>query len=243
MKTQKGSVGIIVLVILLATGGVYWYINSKVEIKPSTKIQEEQQVTTKEQTATEPVVDKYSNETEVSNDTSTEQTIIQKADQIVSLLKNKSVMSLKGFIHPIKGVRISNDGYIDIKRDVIIKASEIDSLINDDTKLLWGYSDGKGDPINLSIEDYFSKYLSIDFTGSQKRYNQAARGGSNTLLDIQGVYTDDNFVNYYIPYNSTYMDEGVEKPQTMDWRAINLVFEEYNGELYLIGIITDNWTI
>jgi len=237
MKTQKGSVVIIVLVILVIIGGGYWYVSSKMKITSTTQVQEEEQVVTGEETTRDLVVDKS------SNDMSTEQAIIKRSDQIISLLKNKSVISLKDFVHPTKGVRISSDGYIDEQRDVIVKASEIDSLIKNDTKLLWGYSDGKGDAINLSLEDYFSKYLGIDFTKSQKTYKQVVRGGSNTILDIQGVYANHNFVNYYIPYNSTYMDEGVEKPQTMDWRAINLVFEEYNGELYLIGIISDNWTI
>ena len=233
MKTQKGSAVIIVLVILLIVGGMYLYIGGKTEMTPDIQVLNEQ----KEIIEKESVLDNSSKET-------IEQIIVKKSDQIISLLKNKSVSSLKGYVHPTKGIRISRDGYIDKQRNVIVKASEMDSLIKNDTKLLWGYTDGKGDAINLSLEDYFSRYLSIDFTKSQKTYNQVVSGGSNTMaLDIQGIYPDHNFVNYYIPYNSTYMDEGVEKPQTMDWRGINLVFEEYNGELYLIAIISDNWTI
>jgi len=244
-NSQKGFVVplLITIIALLVLGGGYWYMNNIKELTPNVKIQEEQKGTVGEGRLTEPAIVKNSDNTNALNGASTEQIIIQKSDKIISLLKNKSVSSLKGYIHPTKGVRISKDGYINKQKDVIIKASEIDNLIKNDTKLLWGYSDGKGDAINLSVEDFFSKYLSIDFTNSQKKYNQVVRGGANSLLDIQGVYIDSNFVNYYIPYNSTYMDEGVVKPQTMDWRAINLVFEEYNSELYLIGIIADNWTI
>jgi len=218
-------------------------MNNKTELVPNSKIQDEQKGAVEEGGLTEPVIVKHSDDTNISNGTSAEQIIIQKSDKIISLLKNKSVSSLKDSIHPTKGVRISIDGYINKQKDVILKASEIDSLIKNDTKLLWGYSDGKGDAINLSVKDFFSRYLSIDFTNSQKKYNQVVRGGANSLLDIQGAYTNNNFVNYYIPYNSTYVENGVVKPQIMDWRAINLVFEEYNGESYLIGIITDNWTI
>jgi hypothetical protein len=244
-NSQKGFVVplLVTIIALLVLGEGYWYMNNKTKMVPDAKVQEEQKEVVGEGRLTESVLVKNSNSTNTPNNASTEQIIIQKSDKIISLLKNTSISSLKGFIHPTKGVRISKDGYIDKQRDVILKASEIDSLIKNGTKLSWGYSDGKGDAINLSAEEYFSRYLSIDFSNSQKKYNQAVRGGSNTTLDIQGVYINNNFVNYYIPYNSTYVDEGVVKPQTMDWRAINLVFEEYNGESYLIGIITDNWTI
>jgi len=169
--------------------------------------------------------------------------IIEKSNDIVNLLKNSNIEQLKKYLHPKKGARITLDGYIREDYDVILKPSELDYLLENETKLLWGYSDGKGDPINLSVLGFFKEYFSYDFTDSDSVVNEIRQGGSNSIDNLTEIYPNKDFVNYYIPYASTYLDEGVEKPQTLDWHALNLVFDEYQGKIYLIGIIKDNWTI
>lgn len=169
--------------------------------------------------------------------------IINISNEIVSYLKEGDIASVKKYIHPIKGVRITIDGYVIENHDVILKPSELDYLLDNNTVLMWGYSDGKGDPINLSVEDFFKKYFSHDYTTSDPVVNEIRQGGSNSIDNFEKVYLNKDFVNYYIPYASTYMDQGIEKPQTLDWHALNFVFEEYEGIKYIIGIIKDNWTI
>lgn len=169
--------------------------------------------------------------------------IVNISNEIIKYLQVGDLRSLKKYMHPIKGARITINGYIREDYDIILKPSELDYLLNNNTVLTWGYSDGKGEPINLGVKDFFKKYFSHDYSSSDPVLNENRQGGTSSIDNITKSYPNKDFVNYYIPYASTYIDKGIEKPQTLDWHALNLVFEEYQGKNYLIGIVKDNWTI
>lgn len=166
------------------------------------------------------------------------------SEYALSKINDNDFQALSGMIHPIKGVRISLDGYIN-NDDVILKADQLDYLTNNNIKLLWGYSDGMGKPIIETVGDFLNKYIKFDYknVNVQNAYNKVLRGGSAGGSNLRDIYKTQNFMSYYIPYTETYNNNGVEVPQTMGWTAINFVFEESNGKTFLIGIVKDNWTI
>ena len=65
--------------------------------------------------------------------------------------------------------------------------------------------------------------------------NQIVQTG-NTINNIEDVYPNAQFVEFHFT--------GFDPQYTgMDWTSLRIVMEEYNSQLYIIGIIHDEWTI
>ena len=71
------------------------------------------------------------------------------------------------------------------------------------------------------------------FNNSSPLLNPSKSRG-NIPNNIDNIYAKADFVEFYV--------EGQEKYGFMDWRAMRLVFEEYQGENYLVAIVSDQWT-
>lgn len=157
--------------------------------------------------------------------------------EILSLIKKKDYRALANYIHPTLGLRLSPYATISVSNDVLIKPTELLKIIKGDTKLFWGNYDGTGDPIDLSVKEYFSRFVyDADFLNAEKiTINQSSANG-NSINNIASVYPENDYVeNYFSGFDKKY--EG------MDWRALRLVFQKEGERYYLIGIAHDEWTI
>ena len=155
--------------------------------------------------------------------------------EILQILKAKDYEKLAPYIHPEKGVRFSMYGYIQPKKDKVFSKDEFLKYIPTNIKFTWGEKDGTGDLLQMSLENYLKKWVFVkDFTQSQFSKN-AVKGRGNTLNNIKEIYPNSTFTENYI--------KGTEEYSGMDWNALRLVFEEYDGKLFLVGIINDQWTI
>ena len=155
--------------------------------------------------------------------------------EILQILKAKDYEKLAPHIHPEKGVRFSMYGYIQPKKDKVFSKDEFLKYIPTNIKFTWGEKDGTGDLLQMSLKNYLGKWVFVkDFTQSQFSKN-AVKGRGNTLINIKEIYPNSTFTENYI--------EGTEEYSGMDWNALRLVFEEYDGKLFLVGIINDQWTI
>ncbi|MFC1599797.1 hypothetical protein ACFL3T_02095 [Patescibacteria group bacterium] len=155
------------------------------------------------------------------------------ANQTITTLKNKDLDTLETLIHPEKGVRLSPYATVDTKKDVILKPFEL----NDGSSRLWGQYDGTGLPITLTLNEYFDKFVfSADFENAPQIKKNEIIGSGNSLNNLEKVYGEANFIEYHFP-------EFDPEMYGMDWQSLRLVFEEYEGEFKLVGIIHDQWTI
>jgi len=57
----------------------------------------------------------------------------------------------------------------------------------------------------------------------------------NSIDNLNKIYQKSDFVEFY--------SDGSEEYGEMDWRAMRLVFDTYQGKRYLVAIINDQWTI
>ncbi len=176
---------------------------------------------------------------------STEEIIKNKSEEVLISIDENNIERFKTLIHPTKGVRFSKDGVVSLDKDKKFTAPEISNLIEANEVVLWGYADGSGFPINKTFTEYFSGYANFNYSKApQVAYDEALRGGANTINNIEEKYPNTHFMSYHFPYRSTYInDRGEVVIQPMSWTSLNLVFEEYQGEFYLVGIVNDNWTI
>lgn len=169
--------------------------------------------------------------------TTSEQKVLATAREVISALSARDYQKLEGLVSS-DGLSLNFYPQLDLVKNLIPK-SEI-SIIPKDTEIyLWGYTDGKGDPINLTRAEFLSKGI---YTNSVD-YLKAPDVAVNKILG-NGNYgnTIDKDVNgrTYVAFHFSGFDP---KYAGMDWTTLYLVFDSVNGEYKLRGIAKDNWSI
>lgn len=165
------------------------------------------------------------------------QAVEERGKAVIFALKKRDMSTLGAFIHPEKGVRFSPYAYVDIKNDQVFEAKEIPGLMKSKSIYTWGTYDGKGDPIKLTFSEYYEKFVyDQDFANPQEIGYNKIIGTGTTLNNIKKAYPEGRFIEYHFSVFNP-------KFEGMDWESLRLVFEEYKGEWYLVGIVHDQWTI
>lgn len=159
------------------------------------------------------------------------------ADEIIQALSAKDAERIAEYVHPEKGVRFTPYTYVNKKKDIVFARDDVRNFFADQNHYLWGCYDGTGDEINLTPEEYYNEFIySADFINAVEiGYNEVLSSG-NMLENQFAVYENPLVVEYYFPgFNPDFMG--------MDWRSLRLVFEEYEEDWKLTGIIHNQWTI
>jgi hypothetical protein len=157
--------------------------------------------------------------------------------EILTILKNKEYKKLADYIHPELGLRFTPYAFIVVEEDICLKPAEFLSEIEKQNLLNWGSYVGTGDPIKLSINEYFTEFVyTADFLNAEKKSINEFLGGGNTTNNLEEVYKDCDFMEFHFSgFNPEF--EG------FDWCSLRLVFKEYRGKYYLVGIVHDQWTV
>ncbi|MGZ5262978.1 MAG: hypothetical protein ACXWCF_04220 [Kaistella sp.] len=155
--------------------------------------------------------------------------------EILSALKSKDYERFSEFIHPKKGIRFSMYAYVQPEKNKHFSREKFIRYVSAPTKFTWGEKDGSGDLMVMSLNDYLENWVfKRDFTKSEFYLNEF-KGMGNSLNNLKQIYPETDFTENYIP--------GSEKYNGMDWNALRFVFEEFQGEFFLVAIINDEWTI
>jgi hypothetical protein len=155
-------------------------------------------------------------------------------NEILASLKSKDYDRFSEFIHPQKGIRFSMYAYVQPEKNKHFTREEFIKYIPMRTRFTWGEKDGTGDLLIISLKDYLEKWVfKRDFTKSEFYLNEF-KGTGNSLNNLKKIYPNLNFTENFIP--------GSEKYGGMDWNALRFVFEEFQGEYYIVAVINDEWT-
>ena len=181
----------------------------------------------KEDTTSIPVL------SELSNNWAPE--LLNRAYQILHYLNDRDYKQLGEQVHNVKGVIFSP--YAFVYEDAVSFTAE--GLKNVDPKevFVWGLFDGIGDPMNLSVADYFDRFV------FDHNFIQAPLIGidnlvhtGNTIVNLEEAFPGARFVEFHFPgFNPDYGG--------IDWASLRLVFEQAGGQWMLIGVVHDCWTI
>lgn len=159
------------------------------------------------------------------------------ANDLLEALKNKDADKIADYAHPVKGVRFTPYTTVSIENDVVMSKENMKLFFEDENSYIWGSYDGIGEEIKLTPSQYYEKFIyTEDFISTDKvGYNKVLSSG-NSVENQFDVYKNSIIVEYYLPeINPEY--EG------LDWQSLRLVFEEYDGNWKLVGIIHNQWTI
>jgi hypothetical protein len=174
---------------------------------------------------------------EVTNLRSTRAEIVGFANKLILLIRDRKLDKLAKYVHPTKGLSFSPYGHVSVNR-VIVKEGELAKIWRSNPVIIWGNYDGSGQPIKMSIVDYFKTFVyAADYTSAPLTAINKRLGQGNSYSNIQEVFPNSIFVEYHF--------KGFEpKFQGMDWRSLILVFEKRQDKgWWLIAIINDQWTI
>jgi hypothetical protein len=166
-----------------------------------------------------------------------EKIIKETSDQLIQAIGSKDAELIAAFVHPVKGVRFTPYTYVSPDIDQVFDQEQMKNFFDDQKVYFWGNYDGTGDEIRLTPSQYYDRFIySEDFVNAEEvGYNQVLSLG-NMLENQFEVYENPIIVEYYFSgFDPKY--EGI------DWRSLRLVFEEYEDQWKLVGIINNQWTI
>jgi len=163
--------------------------------------------------------------------------LLLRATSVLSALQEENYSNLSTLVHPEKGVTFTPYSTVDADANLNFTATEISHVADDPLDYIWGITDGQGAPIELTMADYFSVYVfNVDYTHAPVIGVDKVIGSGNSLENVTEAYPGGRFVEFHFP-GLLPGNEG------FDWCSLKLVFEQYNGDYKLVGMIHSQWTI
>ncbi len=172
-----------------------------------------------------------------SNQKPDEDSLMAISNEVLELMKKQDFNELSKYIHEQKGVRFTPYSSVDKKIDRGMTAGEIAGFADDNKKYIWGYYDGSGFDMSLTNMEYWDQFVwNTDYTAAENvNINKIVQIG-NSIENLTEEYPDASFVEYHFSQLEA-------KYEGMDWCALRLVFEDYEGEWKLVAVIHAQWTI
>lgn len=185
------------------------------------------------------VAEQNDRNTNVTSSLSPEEAQMQiesKANQVISMLKEKDFSSLMNLVHPTLGVRFSpyeNVKSDEVSGDVIINSKGLGLIALEKGEFVWGAYVGSGEEIKMNFDDYYNEFVyDHDYANAPEiSYNESI-GKGNLIDNVSEVYPNSITVEYHFPGFD-------EKLGGMDWSSLVLVFQDW----HLVGIVHKGWTI
>lgn len=163
--------------------------------------------------------------------------LAERAGQVLETLKEENFSALSAMVSPQSGLTFTPYSTVDLERDLCLTSRQVAGLGTDDTVYVWGLQDGSGEPIKLTGREYFAQYVfNADYTQAPYLSIDKVQISGNAMENVAEIYPEARFVEYYFPELDPEM-EGY------DWCSLKLVFEVWQNDWYLIGLIHGQWTI
>lgn len=163
--------------------------------------------------------------------------LLRAAARAAEALKAEDYATLGALVHPERGLTLTACSTVDLDADQNFTADEIRGLAENSRQYLWGYTDGRGDPILLTMKEFMQQYIfAVDYTKAPEvGVDQVVLSG-NALENVDQAYPGCRFVD--LCYRELNPDFG-----GLDWCSLKLVFEPLEGQWRLVGLIHSQWTI
>ena len=176
---------------------------------------------------------------EISSDKETEKELLALSEEIFSLLKASNFEKISELVDAEHGVTFAfyadfgnPDGYggqyVNLSKNEISKAN--------DTKYLWGKDEAERE-FEISLHEYVQQMLlqrwgkeEVDY--SIITFNEPAENFAGVLNTIHEYYPNAKYVEYYSPGKDEH-----------SFQSLRFIYQQRDGEWYLIGIARDVATV
>ena len=163
--------------------------------------------------------------------------LLEAGSTVLQALRDGDIQALSGLVHPERGVTFTPYSTVDPSCDNVLTQAEVARLSTDEEVYTWGLYDGSGEPIRCTGQEYFDRYVfNADYTEAPQVGIDTVLISGNALENVDAVYEDGRFVEYHFP--------GIDPAREgFDWCSLKLVFEVWNNDWYLVGMIHGEWTV
>ena len=170
-------------------------------------------------------------------DTESNIPLLARADLVLAALKEQDYPGLSRLVHPSRGITLTPYSTVDLRLDQTLSQEQVAGLAEDPTIYTWGLYPGSGAPIQCTPSAYFERYVfNADYTQAPQVGVDSVLISGNALENAADIYSQGRFVEYHFPG----IDPALEG---FDWCSLKLVFEVWNNNWYLVGIIHGEWTV
>jgi hypothetical protein len=142
------------------------------------------------------------------------------------------------YINQQRGLLFSPYGYIDRTTALIFDAKQIRNAWRENRTYQWGHYDGSGEPIRMSIKDYFKNFvIDRNYLGRANIVTGPLKAQGNSIVNIREQFPDAIIAQFHVPGRDV-------KFSGMDWTTLYcvLVPDQQKG-WSLIALVHDQWTI
>ena len=177
--------------------------------------------------------DKQLRELEITTDSGE---LTSLAFSVLKDIKEKNYEDIAEISHPEFGIIFSPYATINYAKSKCFMPNDTKRFDNDTNSYVWGVFDGSGDPIEMTVAEYFDRFVyNKDFLRAPQIGVDYIVKSGNALENISDVFPGARFVDFHFP--------GDEKTDGLNWSSLRLVFEEYEGALRLTALIHNEWTV
>lgn len=163
--------------------------------------------------------------------------LLSSACAVNRCLQRQDWTALSAYVHPELGVTFTPYSTVDPDNDLHFTADQIKNLAQDQTVYIWGFEDGRGDPIQMTMLQYFQRYVyDRDYTQVPQIGVDRIMTGGNALENLTEAYPNCRFVDFSFP-SADPVNDG------LDWSSLKLVLQPKEEHWYLVGIVHGEWTI
>ncbi len=162
--------------------------------------------------------------------------LVSFSDDVLACLKVKNFIELAKYTKIDEEVLFYPYSAIDTTIAKYFAPNLIAMIDRSEKKVYWADYDGSGKPMDLSINDYFEKYINDkDYQKADSiKTNQKIHLGNNGD-NVAEVLRNTEFVEYFC--------KGTGKMANKNWSVLRLVFRKFGNKYHLVGVIHRQWTI
>jgi hypothetical protein len=165
----------------------------------------------------------------VDNDSQNE--LYLKALDTLKLIKGKKYEELSNIVHPQKGLLFSPYGLIDNENAIVLTQEKVKRLKENTQLFIWGYEYNSSEIIMMTFENYYHNYVyNYEYTKSRNIGINDIVGDNRTVDNIKEIFPQGEYVDFYLPAMTD---------DNKSWTSLRLVFEQFEGMYYLVGIVGD----
>ena len=163
--------------------------------------------------------------------------LLDAGNAVLAALKKDDIQTLSTLVDPERGVTFTPYSTVNFDSDLTFTPAQVQALSKDKNLYTWGFEDGRGNPIKMTMEQYFARYVyNTDYTQATVIGVDQIITTGNALENLTEEYPGCRFVDFCLP-SADPQNDG------LDWSSLKLVFTLEDSGWMLVGIVHGEWTV